>query len=59
MPRTSVPADICLCPDLHLSASDAAICRVAVVVYLVVAVVRRVVAIVVWFKRMASLAGTQ
>jgi len=43
MPRTSVPADNCLWA----------------VVYRVAAVVRRVVAIVVWFEHMAGLAGTQ
>jgi hypothetical protein len=45
MPRASVPADIRLCPDLRLGASDAA--------------VRRVAAVVAWFERMAGLAGTQ
>ncbi|KAI9449889.1 hypothetical protein F5148DRAFT_987334 [Russula earlei] len=42
MPRTSVPADMYLRPDLRLSASDAA--------------VRRVAALVVWFERIAGLA---
>ncbi|KAI9509583.1 hypothetical protein F5148DRAFT_1012086 [Russula earlei] len=42
MPRTSVPADMYLRPDLRLSTSDAA--------------VRRVAALVVWFERIAGLA---
>ncbi|KAI0261366.1 hypothetical protein BC834DRAFT_830447 [Gloeopeniophorella convolvens] len=41
MPRTSVPADVRLRPDLRLGASDAA--------------VRRVAAVVAWFERMAGL----
>ena len=41
MPRTSVPADLRLRPDLRLGASDAA--------------VRRVAAVVTWFERMAGL----
>ena len=46
MPRTSVPADLRLRPDLRLGTSDAA--------------VRRVAAVVTWFERMAGLSfGTQ
>ncbi|KAF8265003.1 hypothetical protein EI94DRAFT_1590535 [Lactarius quietus] len=41
MPRTSVPADVRLRPDLRLGTSDAA--------------VRRVAAVVTWFERMAGL----
>ncbi|KAH9032044.1 hypothetical protein EDB85DRAFT_1865347 [Lactarius pseudohatsudake] len=41
MPRTSVPADLRLRPDLRLGTSDAA--------------VRRVAAVVTWFERMAGL----
>ncbi|KAI0280486.1 hypothetical protein BGY98DRAFT_1106770 [Russula aff. rugulosa BPL654] len=43
MPRTSVPADMQLRPDLRLGASDAA--------------VRRVAAVVSWFERMAGLSS--
>lgn len=43
MPRTSVPADMRLRPDLRLGASDAA--------------VRRVAAVVAWIERMAGLDG--
>jgi hypothetical protein len=45
MPRPSVPADMRLRPDLRLSASDAA--------------VRRVAAVVAWFERMAGLSGAR
>ena len=46
MPRTSVPADLRLRPDLRLGTSDAA--------------VRRVAAVVSWFERMAGLSlGSQ
>ncbi|KAH9980829.1 hypothetical protein BGW80DRAFT_1434199 [Lactifluus volemus] len=45
MPRPSVPADMHLRPDLRLSASDAA--------------VRRVAAVVAWFERMAGLSGAR
>jgi hypothetical protein len=41
MPRTSVPADMRLRPDLRLGASDAA--------------VRRVASVVSWFEGMAGL----
>ena len=41
MPRTSVPADLRMRPDLRLGTSDAA--------------VRRVAAVVTWFERMAGL----
>ena len=43
MPRTSVPADMQLRPDLRLGASDAA--------------VRRVSAVALWFERMAGLSS--
>ena len=43
MPRTSVPADMQLRPDLRLGASDAA--------------VRRVAAVVSWFERTAGLSS--
>jgi hypothetical protein len=43
MPRTSVPADMQLRPDLRLGASDAA--------------VRRVAAVVSWFESMAGLSS--
>ena len=43
MPRTSVPADMQLRPDLRLGASDAA--------------VRRVATVVSWFERMAGLSS--
>jgi len=59
MPCTSMPADIRLCPDLLLGTCNAAVRRVAAIVYCVAAVVHRIVAIVVWFERMAGLAGTQ
>jgi len=43
MPRTSVPADLQLRPDLRLGTSDAA--------------VRRVAAVASWFERMAGLSS--